>query len=135
MTDKFDSTGEKIKKYRLKRNLTQKQLAEKCGMYESQIRKYETGKANPKIQTLGKIASALELPVDMLRSDSELRLEKLTADIHNLYTQGSIKIIGELVSNENELLLLNDYRLLNEDGRAEAHKRMSELTEIRKYTK
>lgn len=104
-------------------------------MYESQIRKYETGKANPKIQTLGKIASALELPVDMLRSDSELRLEKLTADIHNLYTEGSIKIIGELVSNENELLLLNDYRLLNEDGRAEAHKRMSELTEIRKYTK
>lgn len=34
-------SGKKIKEFRLKRNLTQKELAAKCGMYESQIRKYE----------------------------------------------------------------------------------------------
>lgn len=52
-------TGFKIKEIRKRKGLTQKQLGEKCGMYESQIRKYENGKANPKMETLQKIADAL----------------------------------------------------------------------------
>ena len=56
-------TGSKIKEIRIKKGLTQKQLGEKCGMYESQIRKYENGNANPKIETLQKIADALETPI------------------------------------------------------------------------
>lgn len=53
-------TGSRIKKIRKQKGLTQKQLGEKCGMYESQIRKYENGNANPKIETLQKIADALD---------------------------------------------------------------------------
>nr|DAP69005.1 MAG TPA: Repressor protein CI [Caudoviricetes sp.] len=52
-------TGSKIKEIRMQRGLTQKQLGERCGMYESQIRKYENGNANPKIETLQKIADVL----------------------------------------------------------------------------
>lgn len=59
-------SGKKIKEFRLKRNLTQKELAAKCGMYESQIRKYELGTANPKLETLKKIADALEINVNQL---------------------------------------------------------------------
>lgn len=38
-----------------KKKMTQRQLGEKCGMYESQIRKYELGAANPKIDTIKKL--------------------------------------------------------------------------------
>lgn len=55
--------GENIKRIRTEKGYTQKQLAEKCEMYESQIRKYELNKANPKVDTLKKIARALNCEV------------------------------------------------------------------------
>lgn len=76
-------TGEKIKQARINKGFTQKKLAELCHMYESQIRKYESGAINPKIETLQKIANALEISVLELRSDYELELEKLQEDILN----------------------------------------------------
>jgi len=58
--------GEKIKQVRLRENLTQKQLAEKCGMADSAIRKYESGKITPKFETAKKIADALNIrPLDL----------------------------------------------------------------------
>lgn len=65
-------TGLKIKEIRKKKGLTQRQLGEKCGMYESQIRKYENGKANPKLETLQKIADALETPLILFVEDDLL---------------------------------------------------------------
>ncbi len=59
--------GEKIKKYRKEKGLTQKKLGELCGINEANIRKYELGKANPKIETIEKIAKALETTTDELR--------------------------------------------------------------------
>ena len=61
------TTGENIKRIRMEKGYTQKQLAEKCEMYESQIRKYELNKANPKIETLEKIANALDCKVSDIR--------------------------------------------------------------------
>lgn len=134
MIDNMETTGEKIKKYRLANELTQKQLAEMCDMYESQIRKYETGKANPKIQTLSKIASALKLPVDMLRSDSELSLEKLSKDIHDLFSDVTIKIVGEMIDNKEELFLLGNYRKLNQTGKRRLIEDSENYTYNPKYT-
>ena len=57
------TTAKRIRKKRLEKGLTQKALADKCGMYESQIRRYELEKANPKLQTARKIAKDLECPV------------------------------------------------------------------------
>ena len=59
-------TGTRIKELRKQKGLTQKQLGELCGMYESQIRKYENGNANHKIETLQKIADALGVPITEL---------------------------------------------------------------------
>ena len=44
--------GLKIKEIRKKRGLTQKQLGALCGIADSNIRKYENGQQNPKIETL-----------------------------------------------------------------------------------
>ncbi len=60
------SIGENIKRIRKVKNLTQKQLGERCGIQESNIRKYELGGANPKLETQIKIAAALGVPVSQL---------------------------------------------------------------------
>lgn len=73
-------TGLKIKEIRTKKGLTQKQLSEKCNMYESQIRKYENGQANPKMETLQKIATALECNISDLLDDltkTELKIKAI----------------------------------------------------------
>lgn len=55
------SVGENIKKIRKEKGLTQKKLGELSGINEVQIRQYELGNANPKIETLEKIANALQV--------------------------------------------------------------------------
>lgn len=57
-------TGDMIRKYRTEKGLTQKKLGELCGIADSNIRKYESGNQNPKIETLQKIADALD--IDMI---------------------------------------------------------------------
>ena len=68
------TVGEKIKNARLSKNLTQKQLGELCGMADSAIRRYELGGAKPKIETLRRIAMALDVGLDTFLTDSELSL-------------------------------------------------------------
>lgn len=56
------TVGQRIRDRRKALGYTQKQLGELCGMADSAIRKYESGKIIPKHQTLQKIATALEVP-------------------------------------------------------------------------
>lgn len=56
------TVGEKIKMYRSLFNVTQKELAERSGVSEISIRKYEAGERNPKLEQIRKIAHALEWP-------------------------------------------------------------------------
>ena len=51
--------GDNIRRFRKERGTTQKKLGELCGIAEPNIRKYENGKQNPKLETIEKIASAL----------------------------------------------------------------------------
>lgn len=63
--------GDNIKRIRIEKGLTQKQLGELCGMADSAIRRYENGGANPKIETRQKIATALGVPLaDLLYNDT-----------------------------------------------------------------
>lgn len=59
--------GAKIRSFRTMRQLTQKQLAESCGLSESAIRNYELGNRYPDEQTLLDIADALEIDRAALR--------------------------------------------------------------------
>lgn len=62
------TVGENIKRIRLEKGLTQKQLGEKCNpkMKDSAIRRYELGNSKPKIETIQRIANALEVPISEL---------------------------------------------------------------------
>ncbi len=64
------TTGEKIRALRKELGLTQKQLAEKSGIIETTIRKYESGAQNPKLNNLQRLATALDIPLnDLLPHD------------------------------------------------------------------
>lgn len=63
--------GENIKRIRKEKGLTQKQLGALCkpSMADSAIRRYEAGKANPKLATVRKIAEALDCKLYELVDD------------------------------------------------------------------
>ena len=79
MTNK---TGKKIKEIRIKRGLTQKQLAERCSLSEPAIRNYELGNRTPSPQQLEKIAAALNVSVYAI-SDPEI--EDYNGVLHTLF--------------------------------------------------
>lgn len=68
--DKYN-VGALIRNLRQKKGWTQKELGEKCGINEAQIRRYELGKnnSNPKKETLQKIAAALNVPVSVFMDE------------------------------------------------------------------
>lgn len=62
MFDAFESTvGSRIRYYRLKAGITQKALAEACGITEPAIRNYELGNRIPGFDTLNDISAALNI--------------------------------------------------------------------------
>ena len=110
--------GERIRKIRVEKLLTQRHVCMACGIADSNIRAYELGKANPKIETLQKIANALGVPVtDLMYDDppktfSEFygRLEKVgvaasksaqeaTTKAFRTISQKGIETAGELQKN------------------------------------
>lgn len=64
--------GKRIKEKRKEKGLTQKALGIKCQMPDSQIRQYELGMVNPKIEQVQRIATALECNISDLLSISEI---------------------------------------------------------------
>lgn len=65
MNDKeiFDTIGHNLKIERVKKRLTQAQLAELVDVHEKYIGKIETGKQNLTVKTLNKIAIALNTEI------------------------------------------------------------------------
>lgn len=57
----MSSIGDKIRDLRKNRGLTQEQLAKLLGVSKQMIGKWETGKSNPKIQSINKLAQALDV--------------------------------------------------------------------------
>lgn len=66
---KLDSIGQKIREYRISRNLHQDQLAEKSGLSTNYIGMVERGEKIPSLETFLKIANALNVSADMLLVD------------------------------------------------------------------
>ena len=65
--------GEKIADYRRKRNWTQLELSIRTGITRDQISRIETGRCNPKLETLKRIEDAFDLPGWVLLDDQNER--------------------------------------------------------------
>lgn len=65
-----EALGKRIKKYRISKNWTQQQLGEKCDITPTNISHIERAQINPSLETLVKIANALEIGIDELLCDN-----------------------------------------------------------------
>lgn len=65
------SIGENIKILRLQKNITRKELAQKINVTDVTISRYENNTREPGIQTLNKIAVALNVDINQLLDNNE----------------------------------------------------------------
>lgn len=132
--------GEKISNLRTERNLTQKQLSNMCGFSQSALNLWENGKRQPKLEHLQKISTALEVPIWILlgisKQDALLAYKSDDYNRTNYETFELSEVIKKDILYETQFNKLKEsYNLLNSSGQKEAIKRVSELTEIPRYTK
>jgi transcriptional regulator with XRE-family HTH domain len=75
MTDKelLIIIGNNIRKIRLRKNITQVELAEKCDFEKSNMRRIEAGNTNPTIKTLFKIANGLDVAISDLLKETKIK--------------------------------------------------------------
>ena len=91
--------GDRIRKYRLFRNMTQKQLADGCRLSESAIRNYELGNRVPDYSTIHDIADVLEIDSALLNDinpEDINSMERLFYDLEAIYGIVPQLIDGEL---------------------------------------
>ena len=101
------SIGNNIKKIRCQLRMTQKELSEKCSISESAIRYYENNKRNPKIETLAKIAKALNVNIDTLTCNKSFDQELLN------------RVMNFTIPNDNSENLYNRFSLLGNSDNLE----------------
>lgn len=65
------TTGDRIKNARKAAKMTQQEVADKLGMKGPSYQQYESGRRNPKRETLRKIAAAIGVPEWELTGDDE----------------------------------------------------------------
>lgn len=72
--------GENIRRIRLQRRITQKELGLQVGISDSMVRKYELGIVNPRPKRLEELAAALDVNAEALKStdvDTETAMQHL----------------------------------------------------------
>lgn len=116
------TVGEKIKKIRQEKGMTQKELGKKCGLADSAIRRYELGGANPKIETLQKIADALETPLILFVEDDLLDAATwIDGDSED-------ELINKKISE-----IMNSAEMSMDEKKAKAKELMTQLEIMEKY--
>lgn len=68
-------TGKFIAEIRKNKNMTQKELAEKLGISDKTVSKWETGKGMPDVSIMGSLCEVLEINVNELLSGEKLSVE------------------------------------------------------------
>lgn len=150
--------GTNIKLFRKERGLTQKQLADMLGVAPNTITQYELGVSQPKIEQLQKIAEALHISVLSLfpngwdyllegnsPKDTAALSESLKEADQERKQIGSLKdemersqkhLVDAIDNIDERIILKAVYDMLiplNRKGLLEAYKRVSELSEIKRY--
>lgn len=98
--------GEKIKHIRKEKGLTQKELGDRLGgISQQQIGQWETGKANPKIETLKKIADALDMLLFEFLDDD--LFDAATAHASEDNTMYEVKLLTKKIKSIEENSKLN----------------------------
>ena len=98
--------GEKIKKYREEKKITQVEVAEVLGVKPATVSKYEAGTLEPNIESLKKLAELFEISVDELLREDEFDVSKINI-LEVLREQKSMKLKGNLYHNTQIIFAYN----------------------------
>ena len=115
-------TGEIIRTIRKEQGLSQIELAQKAGIAVNSVRLYESGKREPKIGSLRRIAQALGVDVYALAD----------FDTASQLLEGSMNAKLERLSPKEKALIIA-FDQLNDAGQDKVIERAEELLELPKY--
>ena len=74
------SFGNRVRQLRLAAELTQEDLAHRCGLFRTYMSRIETGNANPTLTMIHALASSLRVPVTLFEADEPLLVEAKRAN-------------------------------------------------------
>ena len=98
-------SGQKLKKLRLLRDLTQKELAIKAGLTDAAIRNYELGNRSPTKEQLQKIAQALDCDISALTDHEPNSIHEF---IHIIFDYEKEMKLRPLIDGTTSALLSHD---------------------------
>lgn len=117
--------GKRIKKLRLRKNLTQKQLAKELNVSKSTISYYEKGERNISLEILIQIVDFFDIDIDVLigrnrRISSETnKIRASDEEIKLIKELRKMKCYKNLVTNAEEFARIIDYETKDYDVEAE----------------
>ena len=117
------TVGQRLKRLRMKKRLTQEELGDMLGITKGAIQKYESGKIkNFKVETVRKLSTIFDIPPAYFIFDKvpAYRFEN-TADILSMH-------YGDWMPN-----FLANIEILNEKGREKLRAYVEDLALIGKY--
>ncbi len=132
-----------LKQLRLEKGLMQTKIAEDLGISKSSYSLYESGKREPNMEMLEKIADYFNVDIDFLLGRTNKMFEEYfeqqkllnidNKERHHLliYYYNTLERTGR----DSLMEILANLQVLNKRGQKEASKRVEELTEIPRYTK
>lgn len=100
------TTGEKIKQVRKQKKISQQILGKSLGVSQAMIAQYENGSRLPKIETLRRIAAALEVPLYEISDWSQYSAEDLRRDFIggvDELTRPAQDMVNNLLDGANDL--------------------------------
>lgn len=95
----------RIKEIRMRRDISQKELASALGIAPNTLSQYENGKREPDIKTLERIADFLNVTVDCLLGRSQKKAAPKDGDGQNRFTKRFMTLVDGLTPDQKELLL------------------------------
>ena len=98
--------GDKIKKYREAKKITQAEIAELLGVSPATVSKYEAGTLEPNIESIKKLSELFDVSIDELLKDDAFDISKIDV-LLDLREQKDMKIKGNLYHNTQITMTYN----------------------------
>lgn len=95
----------RIKEIRMRKDISQKELAAALGIAPNTLSQYENGKREPDIKTLERISDFLNVTIDCLLGRSQKKAAPKDGDGQNQFTKRFMTLVDGLTPDQKELLL------------------------------
>lgn len=92
--------GRRLRNYRIQQQLSQEELAERCGLHPTYIGQIERGEKNATIESISKITSGLAISLSTLFEN----IEECSSDVPN-YAASAYSIVNSVSPNMQKKLI------------------------------